>query len=351
MRWYHFLCCLAGLLAWTGCDRSGAGAGNGNGGPPRGAFSVPVETAVAAVERVEDIVSAVGTLEANEIVTVKPEIEGRVVTVAFREGDPVERDAVLFRLDDAKLKASLDAAAARASKARNEFQRGEKLLAQRTISQQEFDDFKAADLDAQAMLALAHEQLNDATIRSPLTGFISERLVSEGQVVDRDRTLVTVIDNDPMKIDFAVPERYLADLATGQQVTVTVTALAGEVFQGEVYFIDPQVDPSTRTIKLKARIPNPASRLRAGMFANVKLVLGIDETAVVIPEEAVVPAIDKLTVYAVEDGKAVRRTVRIGARLAGRVQITNGVTAGEVIITSGHQKLSDGTAVRPINDE
>ncbi len=201
------------------------------------------------------------------------------------------------------------------------------------------------------MLVLATEQLNDATIRSPLTGFISERLVSEGQVVDRDRTLVTVIDNDPMKIDFAVPERYLADLATGQQVTVTVTALAGELFRGEVYFIDPQVDPSTRTIKLKASIPNPAGRLRAGMFANVKLVLGVDDDAVVIPEEAVVPAIDKLTVYLVEDGKAVRREVRIGARLAGRVQIADGIAAGDLVITSGHQKLSGGIPVRPIKKE
>ncbi len=347
MCWMRIGFCLPCLLILIACDRSATTTNS------RGAagFQVSVETAVAVTEQVDHVVTAVGTLEPNEVVTVKPEIEGRIVAVNFTEGAPVNAGDILFQLDDAKLKAAVASAEARATKAENDLARGEALFAEKTISQQEFDNIHAAHLDSQALLVLARERLADTTIRSPLTGLVSERMVSEGQVVDRDRILVTVVDHDPMKIDFAVPERYLADLAVGQTVTVTVVGLADRKLRGEVYFVDPQVDPSTRTIKLKATIPNADGALRAGMFANVSLLLGINENAVVIPEEAVVPAIDKLIVYVVTDGVARRRQVWIGSRMSGRVEITKGLAAGEVVVTGGHQKLRDESPVQARVDE
>jgi len=325
------------LVLAQGCQRSPAEM-QGHGA---GKFAIAVETVAAVQERVEDRVGAVGSLEPDEIVQVKAEVEGRVTKVSFREGDPVKKGDVLFQLEDAKLRAATDAAEALATKAKNNLDRSRQLREQNTISQQELDDIEAGFKEANALFVLARERLADATIRSPLDGYISERLVSEGQYVDQDRTLVTVVDHDPMKLDFAVPERLLPQLQVGQQVEVHVAALPGRGFTGDVYFIDPQVETSTRTIKLKARIANPVGELRAGMFANLDLVVGVREQAVVIPEQALVPQIDKLTVFVVEDGLARRREVRIGARQPGKVEIVEGVKAGEPVVTAGQQKLRD----------
>jgi membrane fusion protein (multidrug efflux system) len=332
---------------WSGCGGAPADANSGKAKPP----GLPVETYTAAFERVEDKLFAVGSLEANELVEIKSEIAGRVVTISFDEGAPVSKGDVLFQLDDAKLRAELESAEARWEKARNNLERSRKLLEQHTISPQEFDDVQAESKEANAAVSLAQELLSDATIRSPLKGFISARLVSPGQYIDKNQTLVTVVDNDPMKIDFAVPERFLAQLHVGQNVNVTVVSLAGKPFTGEVYFIDPKVDLSTRTIKVKAQIPNPAGELRAGMFANAELIVGVRDQAVVIPEQAIVPQIDKLVVFVVKEGVAARREVKIGTRMPGRVEIADGVAAGEQVVISGQQKLRDQMPVQPITKE
>jgi membrane fusion protein (multidrug efflux system) len=335
----------ATALILTGCDRASTEA---KAAGKAGKFAVPVETAVAALERVEDKISAVGSLAANEMVQIKSEVAGRVVAVLFDEGASVHKADVLFRLDDAKWQAELDSAQARLDKARNNLERNRKLLAQQTISPQEFDDAQAEFKGANAAVALATERLADTTIRAPFDAFISERLVSPGQYVDEGQTLVTLVDNDPMKLDFSVPERYLSRLQPGQKVNVKVASLAGKAFTGEVYFVDPRAEPSTRTVKVKAQIPNPDGELRSGLFANVELVTGARDNAVVVPEQAVVPVIDKLTVFVVENGVARRRAVTVGARLPGKVEIAGGIQTGDAVVIAGQQKLSDGVPVQPV---
>ncbi len=342
-----FAILMLGGTLWNSCSRAPADANAAKGK----AFGLPVETYTAAFERVEDKIFAVGSLEANEMVQMKSEIAGRIVKVSFDEGAAVGKGDVLFQLDDAKLRAELEWAEARLEKARNNLERSRKLLEQHTISPQEFDDVQAEFKEADATVSLAKERLSDATIRSPLKGFISERLVSPGQYIDKNQTLVTVVDNDPMKIDFAVPERFLPQLHLGQNVKVKVVSLASEIFTGEVYFIDPRVEPSTRTIKVKAQIPNPSGELRAGMFANAELIVGARDQAVVIPEQALVPQIDKVTVFVVKDGIAQRREVKIGARMAGKVEIAEGIAVGEQVVISGQQKLRDQMPAQPSQKE
>lgn len=325
-------CVLSAALC--GCDRSAGEA-------KPGGFKLPVVTVVAQAERVEDKLSAVGSLEADEMVRVQSEIDGRIVKIGFDEGAAVKTGDVLFQLDDTRLQAVLQSAEARSEKARNKLDRARKLLDEHTLSQQEFDDAQAEFKDATGALGVVRKQLADATIRSPLDGYVSERLVSGGQYIDKGQTLVTVVDTDPLKIDFAVPERFVSQLRVGQTVNVRVAAVPGKVFQGEVFFLDPRVDPSTRTVKLKARIANASSELHPGLFANVELVVGARDQAVVVPEHAIVPAIDKLTVFVVENGVAHRREVKLGTRLPGRVEITTGVAAGEQVVVAGQQKLAD----------
>jgi membrane fusion protein (multidrug efflux system) len=346
MKPFVFAVVLGLTLPWTQCRNPKQPAGAG--GPPPGGFAVPVETAVATTETVMDKISAVGSIEPNEIVDVRSEISGRITAVSFVEGAPVKKGDVLFQLDDAKLQADVQLAGAEFAKARNNLDRTRKLLEQQAISPREFDDAQAEFTSAEARLTLAREQLADATIVSPHDGMISQRLVSPQQFIEKNQTLVTVVDTDPMKIDFSVPERFMSQLRIGQQVDVTLVALPGRAFRGEVYFIDPRVDASTRTIKLKARLPNPDNALRAGLFANVSLVAGQRENAVVAPEQAVVPLVDKNVVFIVTDGKAQRREIVIGARLPGRVEIVSGVNAGDHVVIAGQQKLRDLAPVMPM---
>lgn len=331
------------LVAGSGCGRGAKNAA----ADKAGGFKLPVETVLASAERVEDRLSAVGSLDADESVRVQSEVDGRVVTVGFDEGAAVKTGDVLFQLDDVKLQAEVQTAEGRFEKARNNLERARKLLDEHTMSPQEFDDAQAEFKGANGALALARKRLADATIRSPLDGYISERLVSAGQYIDKGQTLVTVVDGDPIKISFAVPERYLTKLEIGQKVEITVAALAGKTFVGEVYFVDPQVDASTRTVKIKARVPNAGGELRPGTFANVALVVGARENGVVVPEQAIVPAIDKATVFVVENGAARRREVTLGARMPGRVEIASGVKAGEEVVVAGQQKLQDQMPVAP----
>jgi membrane fusion protein (multidrug efflux system) len=333
------LIAIAGVFL-NACKRSAADVAGG--------FRVPVETVAARWERVEDKISAVGTFEPNEMVEVKSEVAGRVASISFEEGAKVAEGDVLFVLDDAKWRAERDAAEARFKKARNNLERSRRLLEEKTISPQEFDDVEAEFKAANAELALTEKRLADATIRSPLNGYASWRRVSPGKYVEVGETLVTVVENDPMKIDFAVPERYLPQLRLGQNVNVRVAASGNQIFAGTVYFIDPIVDPSTRTVKIRAQIPNPDGELRAGQYANVELIVATRENAVVVPEHAIVPQIDKLTVFVVRDGVAHRREVRLGTRLPGKVEISEGVAAGEEVVVAGQQKLRDQIPVQVV---
>ena len=148
-----------------------------------------------------------------------------------------------------------------------------------------------------------------------------------------------------MKVEFSVPERFLGQVAGGQAIEVQLAAYPGEQFHGTVYFIDPRVSLETRTVPVKAHLPNPDGRLRAGMFANLDLVLQVRKRAVVIPESALLLEGNQASVFVVTDGKAQPRPVSPGVRLAGALEIREGLLAGEVVIIEGTQKLGPGSPV------
>ena len=169
--------------------------------------------------------------------------------------------------------------------------------------------------------------MRDATVRAPFDGIIGARLVSPGQYVTRGTPLAWVVDLDPMKAEFQVPERYLKELRPGQPAEVRVDAYPDERFTGEVTFVDPQIDETTRTVLVKAALPNPDDKLRRGMFANLHVILRVRERAVVIPETALLLQGDATSVYVIEQDKAQPRPVTTGTRLPGLVEITQGLTA------------------------
>jgi membrane fusion protein (multidrug efflux system) len=196
-----------------------------------------------------------------------------------------------------------------------------------------------------AALALVQEQLDDASIEAPFDGIVGARHVSMGQFVTPGTALTWLIDPDPMKVEFRVPERYIGQVQPRQEITVRVDSYPDQTFRGEVYFIAPEIDPDTRTGLVKAIIPNREAQLRRGMFANVSIGVGQRDDAVVIPETAVVHSDQSTTVYVVENDQAQPRPVRLGARLPGHVEVIEGIAPHELVVIEGIQKLRPGAQV------
>lgn len=331
----------AALLLAGGCGKKGGPGGWGE-------MVVPVVAAVVRQQPVEETLEAVGTLMANEQIDVKSEIDGTLETIHFQEGQAVKAGDVLVTLDQTKLRAALTEAEANLKMAESTRARYATLLETRAVAQQEADQAHATWAAQQALVERLQSELEDATIKAPFDGMAGARAVSMGQFVSRGTSLTMLVDPDPMKVEFRVPERFLGQIRQGQAVKLRTAAYGDEVFAGEVYFIDPQVEPATRTVLLKAAVPNPEGRLRQGMFTNVGLVLQVREHAVVIPETALLQQGDLSFVYVVDpDQKAQMRTVKVGTRLAEQAEIVEGLQAGERVVAEGHQKLHPGAKVAP----
>lgn len=333
--------------------------GGGDEETAAGAGGSPVEAAVARTDTLSLEVRAVGSLEAEARIEVRPEIDGHVTSVHFREGDRVDRGQVLLRLDQNKLQAEREAARATVLRNRTEVEnlerrvtRNDSLLAQGAISEQAFDDLqtqlntaRARLEEARANLNLAEQHLDDATITAPFAGRTGARSFDLGDYVRVGDPLFTLVDDQPLEIAFPVPERYLGQLHLGSPLSLTVRSSPGRSFRGEVDFVSPFVDEQSRTVKLKARIPNPGSELRPGQFADVRLQLE-SRPAVIVPEATVVTRQGGSVAFLVREGRAVRREVEVGARRRGVVEILSGVSAGDTVVVAGHQRLQDGAEVR-----
>lgn len=315
---------------------------------------------MATTDTVAVTVRSVGSLEAEALITVKAEAPGRVVRIRAREGSRVGQGDVLLALDDTKLQAELNVARAAAARAVTEsdnldrrLERNRKLLDQGAISPQAYDDLesqaeaaRAALREARARVDLAQRRLDDATVEAPFAGEVGERTVDVGDYLAVGDPLFVLVDNNPLEIEFPVPERYLGRVDVGAEVELQVPSLPGRVFPGQVAFVSPVVDPDNRTVKLKARVANPEGELRAGQFADVRLRLGLRPDAVLIPEAAVVPGRTDDVVFQVAGGTAHRRVVTLGARSEGRIEVLSGVQEGDTVVVAGQQRLGDGAPVR-----
>jgi membrane fusion protein (multidrug efflux system) len=334
---------LAVALALWGCKKQAPSAA---GGPP-GGFAIQAVLADARRQAVSESLSLVGTLAANEMVEIKSETDGTVEKILFEEGADVKAGDLMIQLDESKAAASVAEAEANFTLSRVTHERDQQLFQKQLLSQQEFDQAAAVLQANRASLDLRKRLWRDTHINAPFSGIAGGRVVSPGQVISRNTTLTWLVDLDPVKVEVAVPERFLGQLKMGQVIELKAAAFQGEKFRGELYFIAPQVDPATRTALVKARIPNPTRRLKPGMFANLDLTLKLKDNAVVIPESAVLASGDRTLVYVVgSDDTAQIRPVKLGIRIAGSVEVASGLQAGERIVAEGVQKVRPGGKVR-----
>lgn len=328
---------------------------------PEGPSAQPAQAAVIASERVTSVeaeqvvldtviedIRAVGTLDPDEAMAVSPEIAGRIANIHFNEGDEVAAGTVLVELDATTLRAELAKAQSDLHLAESNRERAMTLAQRGTGTLRARDEAVAAYQVAQADLALAQARLEKASIAAPFSGVIGIRAVSSGAYVTPGTRIVDLAKIDPIKVDFRVPELVLSSLRPGQPIRVTVDALPNRTFEGEIYVIDPIVDENGRAVRLRARIPNPERLLKPGLFARVRIAVDRRENAILVPESAVFAEGGQRLVYRVVDGRAVQTEVELGHRRPGQVEVVHGLSAGDVVITAGHQQVRDGTRVQVI---
>lgn len=331
---------LFGLLG--GGPDGGPGGGMAGGMPP-----MPVDVDTARRETVIDAVRATGRIEAVQAVELRPDEQGRVTELLFREGQAVEAGTPLVKIDDAMLRAQAERAAAERDLAHQQLERMRRLRADNASSPADLERAEAAARAADATLELLRLQVARTTVRAPFAGVVGQRFVSLGDYVTTATRLLTLQTMDPQRVVIEVAERHAADLRRGQTVEFTVAAQPGRVFSADVEFIDPVVQNAGRTITVKARAANPGHALKPGMFIEARLATGTRPDAVVVPEDAVQPLRTANVVWAVVDGKASRRVVELGARAQGVVEIVSGVKAGELVVVGGLERMGEGMPVAP----
>lgn len=306
---------------------------------------VPVRAVPVRVGKVSDEVTAVGTLLAEESVIIRPEIDGRIVGLHFVEGQLVAAGAKLVTIDNAEYEAQ--SAAVRADLKTEE----QRLARTRELHQQNFISKDALDVQLgnvdrlKARLAEADSRFAKTLIRAPFSGTVGLRMVSPGAYVKAGQDIVRLESTGNIKADFRIPELYMSKVTPNQEVAIRLDAYPGEDFRGRVYAVEPVIDERTRTILMRARIPNKSNKLKPGMFVRVAVTLENRPSAIIVPEQSIWPQGQDNYVFRIVDGKAALTKIQIGNRQPGNVEIVDGLKAGDVVVTEGQIKLRDGVPV------
>ncbi len=293
-------------------------------------------------------IEALGTARANEAIDIRPLVSQRIVAIRFEESEHVEAGRVLVELQSAEARADVASAKATLAESTSQLRRAQQLYETKAVSTSQLDQRLARRDADRAALDAAEARLADTQVSAPFAGVLGLRNVSLGSYVTPDDVITTLDDTDPIKLDFAVPEAVLAQLAPGLPIAAKSAAWPGVDFTGRVESIDTRVDPVSRTLTVRALLPNTETRLRPGMFLTVTL-LRENVRALVVPETAIVPERSRVFVFVVgADDTIERREVRIGRRSPGLVEVMGGLSAGEVVVVEGTQKAIPGRAVRVI---
>jgi membrane fusion protein (multidrug efflux system) len=337
-------------------------AGPGGGGRGAGAGAPPVvEVDTVKTGRIVETREAVGTVRAFESITVTAKVAGIIEKIAFEEGQNVKAGDVLVSLDTQERRADIEAAIAesrRATAQRNEIatrlDRARQLRSSGSGTEAQVEDLTAqvrtlesAIASAEARRKAAEARLDELIIRAPFNGRVGSRSVSLGAYVAPNSRITSLDDLSKVRLDFAVPENLLGRVEPGQGVNAMAAAFPNRVFRGKVSLVDTRIDPVTRTVRLTAEFENPDEALRPGMFLAVALEVTTKNDAIVVPEEAVVSEGLRQIVFPVKDNKVERRVVRLGQRQNGKVEVIEGLQAGETLVVMGVQRVRPGATVTP----
>jgi RND family efflux transporter MFP subunit len=390
---YTLLLLAAMLTACSGSKPANAKADQKN---DAAAITIEVATAPVLERSTRRGIEVVGSLEAEDEVTVSSQGSGNLEEIGVDVGTPVRRGQAIGRIDERELRlkveqaeAALRQAEARLGiepgqridpqkqpdvvqaksgleRARYDWTAAQKLVDQGAISRQQLDvaqrafeqaearyqaalenvrNLEAVLAEKRASLNLSRKQLNDSAIISPLSGIVKEKLASRGEYLQPGKAIATIVQINPLRLKLEVPEAFAANISRGQTVTLKVDAFADREFQGQIKRINPSVDEKNRSLIAEAEVPNEGGLLRPGMFARAQIMSKAEGMAVMVPERAVVSLAGVNKVFVVEGERAVERQVKIGTRDGSLVEILEGVRVGERVITTNTDKLHDGITV------
>lgn len=325
-------------------ENSGPGstAGGKGAGPGKG---LQVEGIVVSAIDFTNGLELTGALEANESVALRSEVSGLVTKINFTEGSNVSKGTLLVKINDRDIQAQLaDALTKERLSATNE-NRSRQLLDKGAISQEEYDTSLADLQSLRSQSQLIRAQLAKTVIYAPFSGKIGLRSISVGEYLTPSTTIANLSSINPLKISFAVPEKYVGQIKLNSEISFTTDGFS-KTFNGKVFAIEPGINTQTRTLQIKALVPNPDNELLPGSFAKVKLSLSTIKDAILIPNQAIIPVLKGKTVFITRNGKAQQVPVEAGTRTADNILITSGLKVGDTVLTTGAMAVKQDSPVK-----
>lgn len=317
-------------------------AGSGKSAPQ----DLQVNVIKLKIESLTNQLQVTGTILPNESVELRSEISGLVERIAFKEGQYVTKGTPLVYLNDDQLQAQFQKLQYTQKLFETQENRQKQLLAREAISQEEYDIVLNQFNTTLSDIKLVEAQLTKTIIRAPFNGTLGLRMISEGSVIGTADVIASFVNIDPIKIEFSIPERYASEVKVGTSVYFNNEVDRPES-EGKVYAFEPQIDPATRTLKLRAQSSNREGRFLPGMFVRIRYVLGTIDNALLVPAESVIPELTGYKVFVVDsEGKAESRIVEIGKRTDTQVQILKGLSEGDLVLTTGVMQARQGMPVK-----
>jgi membrane fusion protein (multidrug efflux system) len=329
-------------LGWFSDKKGGAANGTPS---PQAAPSLPVEALVVTPGKLDNKLIVTGSILANESLELKSEISGKITRITFEEGTKVKKGALLLQINDEEIRAQLlKQKYNKKLNEDNEF-RQRKLLEKDAISQEEYDNALNLLNTTTADVQVLEAQLAKARLTAPFDGVIGLRYISEGAYISPSSPIATLYNNTPAKIEFAVPSRYASQVSTGKEIFFKVEGDT-TFHNGKVYAVEPRIDPSTRTLTLRALADNSKGKLLPGQFVELQLILGTSSTALMVPTESVVPEQGGKKVFVLAAGKVKEVQIETGIRNNYNLEVTSGLKAGDTVLTTGILQLRSGMSVQ-----
>lgn len=305
---------------------------------------IPVNGIVVSKSDLEEGMFAIGTVMANEEVELRPEISGKVLQIYFKEGSQVQKGTLLVKLNDADFKSQLARQKSSLKLLTEKSERQKKLFELNGISRQEYDEALNQLEVIKSDMQYTAAQVEKTEIRAPFSGQIGLKNISEGSYVAQNFLIATMQQLNPLKIDFAIPEKYTGQVAAGKEITFIVDGDT-VIHTAKIYAIEPKVNAATRTLKMRALAANSQNKIIPGSFARVKFSLNRSGQAILIPTQAVIPILKGKKVMVFKNGQALSQNIVTGIRKNKEVEVISGLAPGDTVITSGIMQLRDSMMV------
>lgn len=337
------LLAIGGIFAWNELTLGTAGEGQRQRPPSK------VNVVSPTMDVVTDSVSAVGSLRAQDQISLTTELGGRVVELNLNAGSRVARGELVLRLDDRQASADQQVAEVTLADARRQLERAQQLQSNNSISQSRVDELRTAVDVARARLTAAQTRKDNHRIEAPFEGVIGLNDISMGAYLGAGSEVATLDSTRQMELGFAIPEKFLGQVRPGQVVEGSTPAYPGERFSGELVELGTRINELSRTLPVRALLNNPDGKLRPGQFMAARLTLRQRE-ALIIPEQAVLVRGDQTYVFVANDGIARRTPVELGSRSPGVVEVASGLTLQDEVIVTGQDRLSSGDRIEVAED-